>query len=145
MPSDSMMAVPPLDLTATPMDEDHCRRLIARYLAAYNAFDIDGMLAVLTDDVHFENRSADQITHATDGQDAFRVLAEQGRQVFSEREQRLAGLHVEQGVAIALIAWRGVFAQDIPDGPRAGSTLELQGHSEFGFRDGRICRIVDRS
>jgi ketosteroid isomerase-like protein len=39
------------------MDEAEQRDLIARYVAAYNRFDVDGMLALLTDDVRFENVS----------------------------------------------------------------------------------------
>lgn len=32
---------------------------IEQYLRAYNASDVDGMLALLADDVHFENWSGD--------------------------------------------------------------------------------------
>ncbi|PZP75498.1 MAG: hypothetical protein DI592_19645, partial [Stenotrophomonas maltophilia] len=44
-----------------------------------------------------------------------------------------------------VFGWRGVFAQDIPDGPGAGTELALQGRSEFAFEDGHIVRIIDRS
>ena len=40
------------------MGEAEQRDLIARYVAAYNRFDVDGMLALVADDVRFENVSA---------------------------------------------------------------------------------------
>lgn len=119
--------------------------LIERYLAAYNAFDIEGMLALLSTDVRFENHSNGQLGVATDGIDAFRKLAEQSRSLFAEREQRITGTTFDGHSATVQIAYRGVLAIDLPDGPTAGTVIELQGQSEFGFADGKICRIVDRS
>ncbi len=127
------------------MDESHCRYLIERYLLAYNRFDIDAMLAVLAHNVRFENHSGGQLTMVTEGIDAFGELARQSAPLFREREQRLLELTFEDGMALASIGWRGVFAQDIPGGPSAGSELSLKGRSEFAFEDGRIVRIIDRS
>ena len=127
------------------MDESHCRHLIEHYLQAYNCFDIDAMLAVLAHNVRFENHSGNQLTMVTEGIDAFGELARQSAPLFREREQRLLELTFKDDVALASIGWRGVFAQDVPDGPRAGSELALQGRSEFVFEDGRIVRIIDRS
>ncbi|MEX7641444.1 nuclear transport factor 2 family protein [Stenotrophomonas maltophilia] len=127
------------------MDESHCRHLIEHYLQAYNRFDIDAMLAVLAHNVRFENHSGSQLTMVTEGIDAFGELARQSAPLFREREQRLLELTFEDGMALASIGWRGVFAQDIPDGPGAGTELALQGRSEFAFEDGHIVRIIDRS
>ena len=127
------------------MDNANMEDLVKRYLAAYNAFDVDGMLLLLSRDVRFENYSGDQLTAATSGIDEFRKLAERSRSLFSEREQRLNGLELGRDSAIATIAYRGKLAADIPDGPAAGTVLDLQGKSEFSFSDGKITRIVDRS
>lgn len=35
--------------------------LVERYIAAYNSFDIEGMLAQLADDVRFENHAGGQL------------------------------------------------------------------------------------
>ena len=121
------------------------KELIDRYLAAYNSFDIDGMLALLSPDIRFENYSGDQLTAATNGIDGFRQLAEQSRSLFSEREQRITELELGHDSAIAGIAYRGRLAADLPNGPPAGTVLDLQGQSEFSFAGGKITRIVDRS
>ncbi|WP_363796546.1 nuclear transport factor 2 family protein [Lysobacter firmicutimachus] len=127
------------------MDAAQARALIERYIAAYNAFDIDGMLATLAPQLRFENWSGGQLTAEADGIEAFRVLAEQGAQLFAQREQRVLDLRLDSARAEADISYRGRLALDLPGGPPAGTVLELQGTSEFGFADGRIARIVDRS
>ena len=65
--------------------------------------------------------------------------------MFSEREQRITKLTFNQDSAIADIAYRGKLAADVPDGPSAGTVLDLQGQSEFSFVGGQISKIVDRS
>jgi ketosteroid isomerase-like protein len=127
------------------MQQPSPKELIDRYLAAYNAFDVDGMLALLSPEVRFENYSGDQLTAEASGIDAFRRLAEQSKALFSEREQRITALELGPGRAVAGIAYRGRLAAGMPGGPPAGTVIELQGRSEFAFGDGRITRIVDRS
>jgi hypothetical protein len=127
------------------MIETWQKELIDRYLAAYNAFDIEAMLAQLDPGIRFENFSGGQLTAETTGIEAFRQLAEQSKGLFSEREQRVTRLAREGGLVVADIAWRGRLAADIPDGPKAGTQLEMNGRSEFAFGAGCIVRIVDRS
>lgn len=119
--------------------------LINRYLAAYNAFDVDAMLAVLSPEVRFENYSGGQLTAASSGISEFRQLAEHAEALFSEREQRITAIESHDGALIASIAYCGRLAADIPDGRRAGTVLELRGTSEFWFDQGLIAKIVDRS
>ncbi len=119
--------------------------LIDKYVGAYNAFDIEGMLALLSPDIRFENYSAGQLTAAATGIDEFRQLAEQAKVLFSEREQRVTGLRAGEHSTIAEIAYRGRLAVDIPDGPVAGAIIDLRGTTEFSFADNKISRIIDRS
>jgi len=121
------------------------RILIEQFIDAYNRFDVDGMLARLTPDVSFENVADGQVTAATCGIDEFRQLAEQSKALFSERKQTITALKFHPASVVASIAWRGVFAIDVPNGPAAGTVIELEGESEFEFADGRLSRIVDRS
>lgn len=127
------------------MNTSNNRALVDRYIAAYNAFDIDGMLALLTSDVVFQNFSGDQLTASTSGIDEFRKLAEQAKSLFSEREQRVTAFREDADHAVANIAYRGRLASDIPNSPSAGEVLELQGESVFSFTGGKISKIVDRS
>lgn len=119
--------------------------LITRYLAAYNAFDVDGMLAVLAPEVRFENYSGGQLSVAASGIDEFRQLADRAKALFSEREQRVTTIDSNDDAIVVGIAYRGRLAADIADGPRAGTVLNLEGKSEFSFSGGMITKIVDRS
>ena len=121
------------------------RDLIARYVAAYNRFDVDGMLALVADDVRFEDASGGRVTASAAGAAEFRALAERAAGLFREREQRVVGVEFRGDTAVAAIAYRGVLAADVPGGPAAGTVLELAGESEFEFAGGRIRRLTDRS
>jgi len=121
------------------------RILIEQFIDAYNRFDVDGMLALLTPDVLFENVADGQVTAATSGIAEFRQLAEQSKALFSERKQTITALKFRPASVVASIAWRGVFAIDVPNGPTAGTVIELEGESEFEFAGERLSRIVDRS
>lgn len=89
------------------MSNSKSKERIALYLAAYNAFDVDGMLALLSHDIRFENCSGDQLTAATSGSEEFRQLAEQSKSLFSEREQRITALEIGTDSAVATIVYRG--------------------------------------
>jgi hypothetical protein len=119
--------------------------LIDRYLAAYNAFDIEAMLAQLDPAIRFENYSGGQLTADASGIEEFRRLAEQSKGLFVEREQRVTSLAQSGTMLVAEIAWRGRIAADIPGGPPAGTLLEMHGRSEFDFGPAGITKIVDRS
>jgi hypothetical protein len=127
------------------MIDAHEKDRIERYLAAYNAFDIEAMLAQLDPAIRFENFAGGQLTAEASGIEAFRRLAEQSKDLFSEREQRITGLVRQDGMLVADIAWRGKLAADLPGGPPAGTLLEMSGRSEFAFGDGGIVKIIDRS
>ncbi len=127
------------------MTDARQEELIARYLAAYNGFDIDAMLAQLDPAVRFENYANGQLTAEASGIAAFRQLAEQSKTLFSEREQRVTKLARQDGMLVADIAWRGRLAVDIPNGPKAGAVLDMNGRSEFEFGADVIVKIVDRS
>ena len=120
-------------------------QVIQEYITANNAFDVDGMLKLLSPKVYFENWSGSQLTNEASGIDEFSQLAHQAKAMFSEREQRITSLKHTVDSVIVTIAYRGQLAVDIPDGPRAGTVLDLNGESEFVFKDRLISKIVDRS
>jgi ketosteroid isomerase-like protein len=127
------------------MENAQKEQLIDRYLAAYNAFDIDGMLALLAPTIRFENYNGTQLTAAANGADEFRSLADQAKALFAEREQRLTDLTEDGDDLVARIAYRGRLARELPNGPPAGTVLELEGTSVFSFDGELIGKIVDRS
>jgi len=127
------------------LDRSRHKDLIEKFIAAYNEFDVERMVALLSPDIRFENYSGNKLTASTVGIDDFRKLAEQSKLLFAEREQSISSITFGRDSAIVSIEYRGRLAADLPGGPRAGSVLQLRGVSEYSFRGDRITKIVDRS
>lgn len=131
------------------MTPDSQRALVERYLAAYNAFDIPGMLAVLDPEIEFTNLSQGTETARASGAAEFQALAEHAAALFERREQRVTSYAADGDRVTVGIAYEGVLASTLPPGlPAAlqpGGVLRLTGTSTFHFRDDRIVRIVDES
>ncbi len=125
------------------MNQDEKRTAIERYLAAYNAFDIDGIMSVIHDDIHFKNVSGGEVNATASGADEFRTLTEQSRKLFSFRQQTMTSFDMKDDQVWIGIDYEGVLASDLPNGMKAGETLRLKGRTEFAFRDGKIDRITD--
>ncbi|WP_207431486.1 nuclear transport factor 2 family protein [Sabulibacter ruber] len=115
------------------------------YIRAYNAFDVDGMLQHLHQDVCFENISGGEVNLTTHGLEEFRKQAENAKDFFREREQKVLSLQSTNSTTEAHIDYTGVLARDLPNGLQAGTVLQLSGKSTFHFQDDKIIRLVDES
>jgi ketosteroid isomerase-like protein len=127
------------------MNHEETRALIECYLDAYNAFDIDAMMAVMHPDVEFKNISGGQVDATAHGVDELRQMAEASKKYFSSRRQTITAFTADGDKASIEVAFEAVPALDLPNGAKAGRTLRLNGRSEFAFRDGKISSITDIS
>jgi len=127
------------------MGENGKRSLIESYIAAYNASDIDGMMAVIHPEIKFKNVSGGEVNATASGEDEFRHLAEKSNELFRSRKQTILNSLSTSDQTTIEVAFEGVLASDHPNGMRAGETLRLNGRSEFRFRDRKICQIIDVS
>ena len=119
--------------------------IIARYIASYNARDIDGMITCGTDDVVFENISNTGQSMRLDGKEMMAQVAELSGNAFSYRRQRIVNVVTGSGKAAAEIEFEGKAAVDLPNGVKAGETVKVRGASFFEFRGNLLCRIADYS
>lgn len=120
-------------------------QLIERYIEAYNTFDIETMLSTLHPDITFQNISNGEVNAETHGIEAFRTLAEQSKGLFTSRKQTINHIETNESQTRIDVAFEAILAIDLPNGLKAGELLQLQGSSEFIFRDGKIVNIVDRA
>ncbi|MDY6939973.1 MAG: nuclear transport factor 2 family protein [Cyanobacteriota bacterium] len=127
------------------MTEPEKRDLIERYLSAYNAFDVDGMMDTLHPQIEFENISGGEVNATASGADEFRQIAQRATGLFSSRNQTVRVFEANEKGAAIEVSYEGVLAADLPNGMKAGEILQLNGRSEFEFKEGKISRIVDRS
>ncbi|RYY98595.1 MAG: nuclear transport factor 2 family protein [Chitinophagaceae bacterium] len=127
------------------MDTTKREELIRNYIAGYNAFDIDRMVAHFDEAVLFENCSGGVVNLSLSGLDAFREQAERAKEYFSTRTQTIRSFaHREHETEVA-VDYHALLAIDLPGGPKRGEALQLQGRSIFHFSGARITRLTDIS
>ncbi len=120
-------------------------RIVRKYIDAYNRFDIDAMLALMSEDVRFANIAGGEANVRTAGKRELERLARQSAEFFRTRTQSLKSIEAAGEKVIAEIDFTAVLAKDMPDGLKAGDTISMPGKSEFVLKDGLIVSIVDES
>ena len=124
---------------------DSVPTIVARYIDAYNRMNVQAMLNCLSGDVRFINRSNGETTNETHGIEAFRALAEQGVQLFAEREQTILDCIAIDDRAAVRIGYRAKVKTDLPNGWKAGQEIEMTGTSFFMISEGKISEVIDAS
>ena len=124
---------------------DSVPTIVARYIDAYNRMNVQAMLDCLSDDVRFINRSNGETTNETHGIEAFRALAEQGVQLFAEREQTILDCIAIDDRAAVRIGYRAKVKTDLPNGWKAGQEIKMTGTSFFMISEGQISEVIDAS
>ncbi|TVT40047.1 nuclear transport factor 2 family protein [Hymenobacter setariae] len=127
------------------MDATQAEMLVDKYIEAYNGFDVPGMLACLHTDVQFEHSTNGDVTVHLEGKDAFEAQATRAAAWFTERTQQVTAFRWHDEQAEAAIDYFAITATDLPNGVKAGTTLQFSGRSVFSFRDGLIAFIQDFS
>ncbi|MFD0621138.1 nuclear transport factor 2 family protein [Paenibacillus sp. GCM10027629] len=121
------------------------RELIEHYIEAYNAFDVEGMVQLLHQDIVFRNFANGELNTETRGVEEFKMLAEQSSQIFSSRRQSITSYSAADNQIEVQIDYEGILAVDLPNGLKAGDKLQLEGKSVFEMTDGKLSMIEDYS
>ncbi|MFC5409072.1 nuclear transport factor 2 family protein [Larkinella bovis] len=119
--------------------------LIRAYLEAYNTKNVPAMLALVDEQIVFENVSNVSGVIRTTTRQAFEDLANQSLAYFSERQQTIRFLVISAESAAVEIDYRATLAIDLPNGLKAGDTMALRGVSIFEQKNGKLTRISDYS
>jgi steroid delta-isomerase-like uncharacterized protein len=123
------------------MTEMTPKATLQAYFEAFNAGDIDGMVACLTEDVeHHVNQGG-----VRRGREAFRAFSEHMARCYSERLVNLVTMLSEDGSrGAAEFTVRGAYLATDAGLPEArGQTYTLPAGTFFAFRDGRIARVTN--
>lgn len=121
------------------------RDVIDQYIEAYNSFNVEMMLQLMSKDVVFENFSDGALTAKAVGIEQLREMAQQAVALFKTRKQTLLTYRDADSKAYVDIQFEGTFAVDLPNGIKAGQTIDLKGKSEFHFSNGLISYLGDFS
>ena len=123
----------------------NAKNLFLEYLTAYNAKDVEAMLALFDESCVFENVSGGKVTVRTTGKVELAALAKRSAEAFASREQKLLTMIEDHGKIAAEIDYHGVLQADLSPEMKAGSRLDLRGVSICDFSRGKIVRLVDYS
>ena len=113
---------------------------ISNYFTAFNAGDVDGMLACLCDDVHHHvNEGKIRV-----GKDAFRAFCDHMNVCYRENLTDMVIFATEDGTrGAAEFIVNGTYLQTDGDLPTAhGQSYRLPAGSFFSLEVGRITRVV---
>jgi steroid delta-isomerase-like uncharacterized protein len=119
--------------------------LLLEYIKAYNAKNVEGMLACFGEGCVFENVSAGKVTNRTEGKAELESLARRSVAAFASREQKVISITEGQGRIVAEIDYHAVLQADLSPELKAGSEIKLRGVSVFKFSGGKIVRLTDYS
>lgn len=127
-----------------PVDKNHLH-IFQRYLLAYNSFDVNGMLEMLSDEVNFANYSNGVMTASASNKCEFKELANKGKWIFDERKQEIVSMRPLENGLEAKIRFLGKLSDEVAKEVHSGHYVEIYGTSKVEFRDRKIVRLVDRS
>jgi steroid delta-isomerase-like uncharacterized protein len=122
-----------------PDVRENTMALIARYYAAFNAMDIDAILACLTDDVAHDINQGERET----GKDAFRAFLGRMDHAYSEQLRDIIIMTSTDGArAAAEFMVHGVYkVADEGFPPAHGQSYVLPAGGFFDIKDGKIARV----
>lgn len=121
------------------------KQKIQNYIEAYNNFDVEKMLTDLHENIVFKNISNEEVNLTTTGISAFQTQAEQAKNLFSKREQKITEIAFKDDSVEVEIYYCGVLAVDLSNGLKADDKIELEGKSIFRFEGEKIIEITDIS
>ena len=120
-------------------------KVIHNYMAGYNQFDVEKMIADFDESIVFENIQNGIITMTLRGIAAFQQQAEQAKSYFSSRKQTVISIHHQNATTEVAIQYSAILAMDFPNGLKKGQELKLSGKSIFEFDNRKIIKLTDVS
>lgn len=119
--------------------------IIKNYIAGYNQFDIEKMVANFDDNIVFENIQNNEISLSLKGLTAFKQQAKTAKTYFTKRTQVVKSFrHFDNSTEIE-IDYIAILAMDFPNGLKKGQELKLSGKSVFEFKKNKVIKLTDIS
>ena len=119
------------------------QNIVEDYIRRYNLKDIEGMMALFSEDVVFESLSSASGVISVQGKEKFHLLATKSAEIFRVRRQTPMTMVYDRVTAAIEAKYWCVLDVDLPDGKKAGDEVEFRGASFFTFRDELIVRLTE--
>ena len=124
----------------TMFDTTTNERLIVDWARLMSAHDLDGLLALFTDDAIYEDVALGSVNR---GKTSIHTFAAHFLQVFPDVTVELSSRFVTPTHGGAEWVIRGTQSGDLPNIPARGKRMELHGASIMEFAEGKIRRVSD--
>jgi steroid delta-isomerase-like uncharacterized protein len=124
----------------TMFDTTTNERLIVDWARLMSAHDLDGLLALFTDDAIYEDVALGSVNR---GKTSIHTFAAHFVQVFPDVTVALSSRFVTPTHGGAEWVIRGTQSGDLPNIPAQGKRMELRGASIMEFAEGKIRRVSD--
>ena len=125
------------------MQPQEMKQVVDQYVQAYNTFDIDGMLSLMHEDIIFKIISGIRTNLSTKGKSEFVEIAEQAKEIFSSRCQKIRNYFFDSNKAVVEMDFEGILKLDLDDSITSGERLIFRDKFVFKFKDGLIVSLVD--
>lgn len=125
------------------MDETTIKQIIEEYFDAYNKFDTERMVSLLTEDVSFKNISKGEVILEINGKKSYKHQADSAVTLFEKREMAINELIFNEDNVDVRLKFNGILGLDVPEDHKKGDKIEMDGRTILQFRDGKISSIED--
>jgi hypothetical protein len=125
------------------MDNEKKEIIIQNYLAAFNNFDLEGMMADFGEGILFKNVSKHHEELESYGITTFKKQAIFARKIFSSRKQLPLAFYHENERTLVDISYEATIGMDLPNGMKEGQKIQMSGKSIFEFEEGKITVLTD--
>ncbi len=125
--------------------EKQMKVILDQYIKAYNEFDVDKMVKNIHPDIEFKNIANGEINVHIQGIKTFKKQVEDSTKLLKKREMKITEQTIDGDMVKNKIDFKAVLNVDIPDGPKSGELVKLEGESVFKFKNGKIIYIEDIS
>ena len=125
------------------MDESKIKEIIQEYFDAYNNFDIETMVSLLTEDVIFKNTSQGKVILEITGKKSYKRQAKSAVPLFEKREMSINELIYNEDSVDVRLKFKGILGIDVPEDYKKGDKIEMDGRTILKFRDNKIFYIED--
>jgi len=115
-------------------------QLIEAWLRGWDTHDIEGLIAVFSDDCMYEDVPTGVVNK---GQGELRTFAQAWLSAVPDAWAKLVSSCAAGGHGAAEWEFGGTHRGDLPGMPASGRTMVIRGQSAFDFADGKIKRCCD--
>jgi len=125
------------------MTGEEKRAMLEGYVHAFNAFDLEGMIAFLHPDAQVITIVDGDVASSADGMDDVRLHERIENARCSSRKKTVMECYERGDQVVVELSYSCVLAADQADGLKAGDTVTLEGIAEVAFIDDKISKVAE--